>query len=69
MRSMVRRPVHAQRLAALFALGWLLFSYPLLALFDRSGMVFGIPRLVAWLFGAWAALIVAAAILMRGRPT
>ena len=64
---MSNKPVHVQRLVALFALGWLLLSYPLMAVFDRQGMVFGIPRLVAWLFGVWAAIIVAAAILMRRR--
>jgi hypothetical protein len=47
----------AQRLAALFLLGCILFNFPILALFNRSGAVFGVPVLYAWLFGAWAALI------------
>ncbi|QLC73789.1 hypothetical protein LPB260_24015 [Pseudomonas sp. LPB0260] len=46
-----------QRLVALFALGWLLFSYPLLALFNVDGTLLGIPLLYAYLFLAWAALI------------
>jgi hypothetical protein len=54
---MANRAVHAQRLVALFVLGWLLFSYPLLSIFDTGGTVAGIPVLYAWLFGAWAALI------------
>jgi len=45
------------RLAALFALGCLLFNYPLLAVFDRPVLVAGIPLVYAYLFGAWAALI------------
>ena len=54
---MTNRAVQAQRLVALFVLGWLLFSFPLLSLFNTGGTVFGIPVLYAWLFGVWAALI------------
>jgi hypothetical protein len=45
------------RLVALAILGCLLFNYPILALFNRPAMVFGIPVLYAWIFGAWLALI------------
>lgn len=55
---MGNRTLWAQRLVALFLLGWLLFSYPLLALVDGRGEVFGIPVLFAYLFGAWALLII-----------
>ena len=54
---MPNRTKPSQRLVALFVLGWLLFSYPLLALFNGGGSVFGIPLLYAYLFGAWVALI------------
>jgi hypothetical protein len=54
---MANRAVQAQRLAALFVLGCLLFSFPLLALFNTGGTVFGIPVLYAYLFGMWAVLI------------
>ena len=47
----------AQRLAALFLFGCALFNFPLLALFNQTGDVFGIPLLYAYLFGAWFALI------------
>ena len=47
----------AQRLVALFVLGCLLFSYPLLSLFNSGGTLWGIPLLYAYLFGAWAGLI------------
>jgi hypothetical protein len=47
----------AQRLVALFLLGCLLFNFPLLALFNRGGEVFGIPLLYAYLFGTWLVLI------------
>jgi hypothetical protein len=45
------------RLVALFVLGWLLLSYPLLALFNRKASLFGLPLLYVYLFGAWALLI------------
>jgi hypothetical protein len=54
---MAHRAIHAQRLVALFMLGCLLFSYPLLSLFNIGGTVAGIPVLYAYLFGVWAALI------------
>jgi hypothetical protein len=54
---MANRAVQAQRLVALFVLGWLLFSFPLMALFNTGGVVLGIPVLYAYLFATWAALI------------
>lgn len=62
---MANRTLWAQRLVALFLLGCLLFSYPLLALFDAGGEVFGVPRLFAYLFGAWALLIVLVALVVE----
>jgi hypothetical protein len=47
----------AQRLVATFICGWLLFSFPLLALFDRDTTLFGLPLFPAALFIVWAALI------------
>jgi hypothetical protein len=54
---MAHRAIHAQRLVALFLLGCLLFSYPLLSLFNVSGTVAGVPILYAYLFGVWVMLI------------
>lgn len=51
----------AQRLLALFALGWLLLSFPLLGLWDRELVVFGLPLLPAAIFAGWALLIAAMA--------
>jgi len=62
---MANRTLWAQRLVALFLLGCLLFSYPLLALFDGGGEVFGVPRLFAYLFGAWALLIVSMIVVIE----
>jgi hypothetical protein len=62
---MANRAVQAQRLAALFVLGWLLFSFPLLSLFDTGGVVFGIPVLYAYLFASWAGLIAAMIVVVE----
>lgn len=55
------------RLLCLFALGCLLFNYPLLALFNVPASVFGLPVLYLYLFVAWALVIVLLAWLMA-RP-
>jgi len=47
----------SQRFIALCMLGLLLFNYPILALFNVTGTVFGVPLLYAYIFIAWAALI------------
>jgi hypothetical protein len=55
------------RLVALFLLGCLLFNYPLLPLFNVRATVIGIPLLYAYLFAAWALLILlVAAVMERG---
>jgi len=52
-----------QRFVALCALGMLLFNYPILALFNVPGTVFGVPVLYAYIFIVWAALIALMAML------
>jgi hypothetical protein len=52
-----------QRFVALCALGLLLFNYPILALFNVSDTVFGVPVLYAWIFIAWATLIALMALV------
>jgi hypothetical protein len=47
----------AQRLIALCMLGCVLFNFPVLAIFNVSGFVLGIPVLYAYIFGAWMLLI------------
>lgn len=55
----------AQRLLALFALGWVLLDFPLLALWDRDLAVLGMPLLPLAIFGVWALLIAAVAWLVE----
>lgn len=45
------------RLVALFFLGTLLFNYPILSLFNRNVLVFGIPLLYLYFFISWLLII------------
>ena len=62
---MKAKGTRAPRLAFLFMLGVLLFNYPLLALFNVQGRIFGVPVLYAYLFFAWAVLIALVALVME----
>ena len=55
------------RLACVFLAGLLLFNFPLIALFNVSGRFMGVPVLYAYIFSAWALLIVLVGLLMEGR--
>lgn len=57
--------IDAQRLLALFVLGWLFFNFPLLGLWDLPVTLWGVPLLVLALFGIWLLLIGASAWLME----
>jgi hypothetical protein len=65
---MFRSAVKGQRLVVVFLLGVVLFNYPLLALFNRTASVVGIPVVYVYIFGAWALLIgLAALVIERSR--
>jgi hypothetical protein len=64
---MKKPSLHAYRIAALFLLAGLLFTYPVLALFNVHAMVLGVPVLYVYLFAAWAAVIVLAAVVIDRR--
>lgn len=59
--------IKTQRLAALFALGCLLFNYPLLALFNHAALLGGIPLLYVYVFSAWAVMIALLALVIEKR--
>jgi hypothetical protein len=59
--------VRGQRLVALCLLGFALFSYPVLAVFNVPATVLGIPVLYAWFFVAWGALIALVAMVVERR--
>jgi hypothetical protein len=52
-----------QHFVALCMFGILLFNYPILALFNVPGTLFGVPVLYAYVFIAWVAVIAAMAFL------
>ncbi|RTZ96766.1 MAG: hypothetical protein DSY90_09565 [Deltaproteobacteria bacterium] len=53
-------------LTAIFFLGVLLLTYPLLSLFDQPLLVFGIPLLYLYLFSVWTGLIVLVIFVTQG---
>ena len=59
--SPIRRKI--QRLLVLFAFGCLAFNYPLLALFSKTTLWYGIPLLYLYLFGLWIIFILFIAIV------
>ena len=59
--------VRGQSLAALCLLGLVLFSYPVVAVFNVPATVAGIPVLYAYFFVAWGALIGLMALVIERR--
>ena len=64
----MRAALLQQRLVGLFALALLLFNFPLLALWDRDLLVWGLPLFPVALFVVWGLLIAALAWLMERSP-
>ena len=62
---MAKKTRRSAKLAGLFLLGCMLFNYPLIVLFNVRATLLGVPLLYAYLFAAWALLILFAAIVMR----
>jgi hypothetical protein len=61
----VHERLKGPRLVAAAMLGFLLFSPPLLSLADEQTRVLGVPALYAYLFAAWAAMIVLVNLIVR----
>jgi hypothetical protein len=64
---MARRGMVNQWLVPSFLLGCMLFTFPLLSLFNTATTILGIPVLYAYLFAAWALLIGLMALAVEGR--
>ena len=65
-----RKPVlrrQNERLIALLIAGALALSFPLLSLFIRFSIVFGIPLLYFYLFFVWALIIVSSFLIMKDK--
>ena len=56
-RSMNQPDDKSQRMLGVFLLGTLLFNFPLLALFNRTASILGVPLLYAYIFASWALVI------------
>jgi hypothetical protein len=52
-------------LVAIAALGFLLFGYPLVAVFDVPATVLGVPVLWLYLFLAWSVVVALIALAVR----
>ena len=63
----VRHTLRSQRLAALFAGGWLMLNFPLMGLWSADITVAGIPLFPLALFGIWAGTIATVAWWMEAR--
>ena len=55
------------RLVALAVAAFVLFGYPVLAVFDVDVLVLGVPLVWLYVFTAWAAVVAAVALTVRGR--
>jgi hypothetical protein len=64
---MNRNFLTGQRLLAMAILGGLALNYPILALFNREAMRFGIPVLYLYLFAIWTLLIVLLGLIIERR--
>jgi hypothetical protein len=63
----MRNAALGDRLIALFLLGVLLLTPPTMAIFNVDRLVFGIPLLFLYLFGAWLLIVMLVALLLRAR--
>jgi hypothetical protein len=65
---MTRDMITGRRLVGLFLLGLLLFNYPLISMFNRPTLMFGVPTLYLYLFSAWFLLIALILIVSHVKP-
>ena len=64
----MRHTLRSQRLAALFAGGWLMLNFPLMGLWNADILVAGIPLFPLALFGIWGGTIATVAWWMEAHP-
>ena len=57
----------SKRLMGVCLLGCILLNYPILSLFNRPTLFFGIPALYFYMFAAWAVLIALIYLVTRSR--
>lgn len=57
-----------ERLIAVLIVGLLLLNYPLLSLFSKVHLVFGVPLLYLYLFAVWYIFIICVALVLTRPP-
>ena len=62
---MLSEPRMRERLMAVFLLGVMLFTPPVLAVFNKATRVLGLPALYLYLFMAWGIVIALVALTVR----
>ncbi len=55
----------SRRLFGLFLLGFILFNYPILSIFNLETFLFGIPMLYFYVFSVWTLLIILIVVVTR----
>ena len=58
MLAMTPESYISKRLVGLFLLGFVLFNYPVISLFNLDKFWFGIPILYLYVFGVWLILVI-----------
>jgi hypothetical protein len=56
-----------QRLGAVCLVSFLLFNYPVLAVFNAPVTALGIPLLYFYIFAAWSVIVALMAMIIEGR--
>ncbi len=62
---MTPKSIKRKRLTGLFLLGFLLFNFPIISIFNVPSFVFKIPVLFIYIFSIWAIFIVLIMLLTR----
>jgi hypothetical protein len=62
---MTPEALKSRRLAGIFLLGWILFNYPIISLFNLPAFWGGIPLLYAYVFFIWAVIIALIMLVAR----
>lgn len=60
------KPSKQQCMMAIFAMGWVLFGYPLLSHMSTPGLLFGLPLLYLYIFSAWLLIVALLAWVCEG---
>ena len=66
---MTKDDIRGYRLVGIFLLGFVLFNYPLLSLFNLPRRIGGVPVLYAYVFIAWLLLIMLTLLATRSPRT